>query len=357
MDKYFMDGHKLYWHLDRVVAWQRGETVPPVYVEISPVSFCNHKCIFCGIDFARDTGYQLDAEVLGKRLEEMGVAGVRSVMFAGEGEPLLHRNLPEFAGRAKSSGMDVSVATNGSLGTRELWKDLLPPLSWIRFSVDAGTPEVYSRVHRVQESSFHKTVESIRHAVDVKRENNHNVTIGVQYLLLKDNLEDIENALQLFSGIGVDYLSFKPFSLHPLMLQRTDMDYTQEVIDGIDETVEGYRQKSAMNVIFRKTGLAKYQAREKAFAHCYALPFWGHLSAKGDFHTCGVFLGDERFSAGNIYTEDMRALFFGAARQKSLTYGREKLPISRECRVNCRMARVNEFLEFLENRPDHVNFI
>ena len=50
MDKYLLDGHKLYWHLDRVEEWQAKKVVAPIYVEISPLSVCNHKCIFCGID-------------------------------------------------------------------------------------------------------------------------------------------------------------------------------------------------------------------------------------------------------------------------------------------------------------------
>lgn len=155
-DNYCIDGHKLLWHLDRVLEWQENRVIAPIYVEISPISSCNHNCIFCGIDFAMNPGFKLNTGILCKRLEEMGVLGVRSIMFAGEGEPLLHKDLPLFVKTAKEAGIDVSITTNGSLGNYALWKELLPYLTWIRFSVDAGTADVYANVHRVQQDAFHK---------------------------------------------------------------------------------------------------------------------------------------------------------------------------------------------------------
>lgn len=221
MDKYLIDGHKLFWHLDRVVEWQDNRVIPPVYIEISPVSFCNHRCIFCGIDFARDKGFQLDTGLLCKRLEEMGRLGVRSIMFAGEGEPLLHKDLPKLIKVAKDSGMDVSLTTNGTIGNYEIWTEVLPYLTWIRFSVDAGSPEVHSKVHNVPADFFNRTIGSIKEALRVKRDLGLAVTIGVQFLIIEENIKDIENALRLFDEIGVDYLSLKPYSLHPQMIKGT----------------------------------------------------------------------------------------------------------------------------------------
>src|SRR3990167_7567079 len=112
MDKYLIDGHKLYWNLDRVVEWQEKRIIPPIYIEVSPVSYCNHKCIFCGLDFAKQKVIQLDSEIFCKQLKKMGQLGVRSIMYAGEGEPLLHKDLAKFVKITKENGIDVSI-TNG----------------------------------------------------------------------------------------------------------------------------------------------------------------------------------------------------------------------------------------------------
>ncbi|GAG19410.1 unnamed protein product, partial [marine sediment metagenome] len=34
--KYVFDTHKLIYHLDRVLAWQRGERIVPIHLDISP---------------------------------------------------------------------------------------------------------------------------------------------------------------------------------------------------------------------------------------------------------------------------------------------------------------------------------
>lgn len=357
MDKYLIDGHKLHWHLDRVVEWQANKIVPPVYVEISPVSFCNHKCIFCAIDFTRHKGLQLDTEVLSKRLEEMGMSGVRSIMFAGEGEPLLHKHLSRLVKVARGAGIDVAITTNGTLGNYNIWKEMLPNLTWIRFSVDAGTAEVHAKVHNVASDVFDKTIKSIEDAVRVKNDFGLGVTIGVQFLIIEENIGDIENAISLFSGIGVDYFSMKPYSLHPQMMKKRDTVYSAEEVRQIDEIVDKFRKKSKLNIIFRKETLQKYMDKKKMFQHCRALPFWGYVSSNGDFYTCSVFIGDERFRAGNIYENDMNQILFGDKRRTSIDYGVKSLVIEDECRLNCRMARINEFLEMIENRPEHVNFI
>jgi len=358
MDKYLIDGHKLFWHLDRVAIWQKKRIIPPVYVEVSPVSFCNHRCVFCGIDFARDTGLQLDTKVMCERLVEMGKIGVRSIMFAGEGEALFHKDLQTLIKTAKDAGIDVSITTNGSRGDYDFWKEILPSLTWVRFSVDAGTAGVYAKVHNVPEKSFGKTIKRIEDAVKIKKDHTLGVTIGVQFLIIEENLNNIEDALRLFNDLGVDYLSLKPYSLHPQMMNKKDVVYTKETMYYVQEILNKYKKdKTKMNIIFRKDAMERYMNREKNIKHCRALPFWGYISSKGDFYTCSVFIGDERFKAGNIYNEDMQNIIFGDARKNSIKYGAEILSIGEECRLNCRMARVNEFLEFLENKPEHVNFI
>lgn len=357
LDKYLIDGHKLFWHLDRVTDWQDGKTVVPIYIEISPVSFCNHECTFCAIDFVRGKNFKLDTELFCKRLKEMGALGVRGVMFAGEGEPLLHKDLKIFIKTAKCSGMDVSLTTNGTLGNYKTWKDLLPYLTWVRFSVDAGDAESYSNVHKVSGSVFKKTVKSIEDAVKVKRDLRLAVTIGVQFLAIEENLKSLGEALKLFSGVGVDYFSIKPYSLHPQMVNKRDVFYTEKIGRYIRQAVDRFRKKSKMNIIFRDISMEKYAGKEKTFRHCLALPFWGYISSKGDFYTCSVFIGDKRFKVGNVHEQNMRDILFGKSRKESISYASNKLSVGKECRVNCRMARVNEFLEFLEKKPEHINFI
>ena len=46
-DKWNMDSHKLFWHLDRVDAWQKGERVAPLHIDMGISNGCNMGCTFC----------------------------------------------------------------------------------------------------------------------------------------------------------------------------------------------------------------------------------------------------------------------------------------------------------------------
>ena len=356
MDKYLLDGHKLYWHMDRLSEWQKGGMIPPIYVEISPVSFCNHNCIFCGVDFAKVNHRALDTDVLCKALIEMAQLGIRSVMFAGEGEPILHKDIALFVRKAKQSGIDVSLTTNGSKGKYQVWMDIIPYLSWIRFSVDAGTPEVYAKVHNVKESTFDEVIKSIGEAIRVKKDYKLETTIGVQFLLLEENICDLEAAINLFCSIGVNYIVFKPYSLHPQMINKKYVTYSMELVDRVQRIIDKHKSKTETEIIFRKDSLIAYVNGNKNFDRCWALPFWGYISSDGNFYTCSVFLNDNRFNSGNIYNQSMYDIIFGNKRSDSINYGKNGLSVEK-CRTNCRMARINEFLQFIANKPSHVNFI
>jgi len=356
-DVFLQDDHKLYWHLDRVLADQRGELIAPIYVEISPTDRCNHQCIFCGLDFVRGGGHVLPTDTFLTRIEEMGRLGVRSVNFSGEGEPLLHPDTPTFIAACARAGMDVALATNGSRGDAAAWETMLRHLTWVRFSVDAGSPEVHARVHRGGPDGFARAVETIRQAVSLKQSLGSSTTIGVQYVLLEQNLDDVERAIRLFQDIGCDYCSLKPFSFHPQMHGDSARPVTAEEAATVAALVDSLQARSPMRLVFRQTAFRAAASRRKAYTACRALPYWAHLQANGDLYVCPTFLGDPRFRLGNIAEATMDDLLFGPRRREALRLGREELDIGKACRLNCRMARINEFLELLANPPQHINFI
>ena len=65
----------------------------------------------------------IDTDVLVRAIHSMADIGVKSVYFAGEGEPLLHKDLGVFVKTAHERGIKVSMSSNASLLTERRIQD------------------------------------------------------------------------------------------------------------------------------------------------------------------------------------------------------------------------------------------
>ena len=90
-----IEGHKLMYHVDEVSRWLKGDVVAPIYVEFGLINSCNHNCVFCALDYLKSKGSAINKDVLINNLKDMAEFGVKSVMFAGEGEPLMYPHISE----------------------------------------------------------------------------------------------------------------------------------------------------------------------------------------------------------------------------------------------------------------------
>lgn len=354
-DSYRIDSHKLHFHPERVAAWKAGELIAPVYMEISPSGACNHRCTFCGLDFMGYAKRLLSADLLIERQRDMSRLGLKSVMYAGEGEPFLHPEMGRIAVSAKEAGLDVAFTTNASRMAPDVFEQVLPASSWIKASFNAGSPETYARIHGVKPAEYHRALENLRQAARFKARRGLPVTLGLQSLLLPDNAGEMRQLALICRDAGLDYFVVKPYSQHPQSLTRV---YGNATIEGMDELAASLTELTTpeFSVIVRLEAMRRAASAHKGYERCLATPFWSYLDAGGKVWGCSVHLGDERFLNGDIHDQDMEAIWFGERRRRSTAFASCELDAS-ACRVNCRMDPVNRFLWDLANPSAHVNFI
>lgn len=355
MDKYRIDSHKLIYHVSRVNDWLEGRLIYPIYLEVSLTGSCNHRCKYCALDFMEYKTHFIDTGLFKERISELGGVGVKSIMYAGEGEPFLHKDIAEIINHTKKSGIDVSITTNGVLFDKDKADSILGSTEWIKVSINGATADTYSKIHRCSPGDLKRVTENMSYAAKIRRDNNYKCTLGIQLLLLPENHHEAVALAKMAQDIGMDYLVIKPYSQHPQSktTEYSTVKYTNYMY--LADELTKLNTKN-FNVIFRINAMKDWDKNERNYNCCLAIPFSSYIDTNGNVWGCLVYLNDPKFLYGNIYKTTFKNIWEGKKRLESLNWHKRSLDISK-CRINCRMDKANRYLWELKNLPEHVNFI
>ena len=354
-DKFRIDGHKLSYHIGLVHDWLEGKNIYPVYMEISPCGTCNHRCIYCALDFMEYRPRCLITSILKDRLREMGKLGVKSIMYAGEGEPFLHKDMPDIISATKRFGIDVAVTSNGVLFNKKAADETLPYLTWIKISINAAEPGTYEKIHRAKAGDLDKVIKNMSYAANTRRKNKYKCTLGMQAILLPDNFQEMLLLAKKAKAIGMDYLVVKPYSQHPLSRTTRFKDIKYGKYVELGEKLAKLNNAD-FNAIFRLHAMEKWDEARRNYKHCLALPFWAYIDAGGDVWGCSIYLTKNNFRLGNIYKDSFKGIWENKKHLNLVRWAKEKMNTAK-CRVNCRMDEINRYLWDLTHPSEHVNFI
>lgn len=370
MDTYSIDTHKLAYHPDRVADLMSARNDPekylnlkPIYAEISTSGACNHRCTFCSVDYIGYKSVFISYDTLNAFFESSRIIGLKSVMFAGDGEPFLHPNICDIISAANKNFIDVSFTTNAVHLKRTIVDRSLSNITWIKASVNAGTADAYAAIHRTSSNDFTKVWSNLRYAVK-SRDNtisrDSRTAIGVQSLILPDNLHTLDELASRSVDCGLDYLVLKPY-VHNVYMQQpgySDIDYTQAIyLDNVSKLSQKYNSTS-FSVVSRFNALKKLSGDEQRYATCWSTPaLWFYISGNGDVYACGAHVGNPHFLLGNINQTSIQSIWQSKKRLGCFDYVQNELNLE-TCRRTCRMDEANKYLDNLMNDSfPHRNFI
>ncbi len=208
-----LDSHKLSYHYDRVQAWEAGDRIAPVSVDMSLTRACGAMCSFC---YAMMQESQARSSIKTSHalnlLDDFSAIGVRSVSLVSDGESTLSKAYVPFIQHAAELGIDVGNATNAWEFEEDKVEQVLPHITWVRFTVAAGRPESYAGImykNSEETGVFDRAIKNIKYAVDLKRRENLSVTLGIQMVLMPHLKDEILPFAQLGLDLGVDYAVIK----------------------------------------------------------------------------------------------------------------------------------------------------
>ena len=367
MSKIILDGHKLDWHGERLGRYLAGERVAPITIDCALTRSCTYNCVYCYSQLQENKRKPMTEKVIFRFLDDAADIGVKAVSFVSDGESTCSPHLYDAILHGRANGLDMALGTNGYLLEDSRLEDILPALTYLRFNISAGQPARYAEIHGCPESCFHKVIQTVGRAVQVKEQKGLDVTIGLQMVLMPQFADQILPLAQLGESLGVDYLVIKHCS---------DDEQGSLVVDyDAYKPLTSLLQKAEAFSTDRYLVQAKWSkimsGGKRDYAQCYGPPLILQLSGSGLVAPCGM-LFNERYAdyhIGNICDTSFKTLFYSDRYWEVMDLiASDRFDARTMCGTLCLQHKVNERLWALKHEnakpgiatgepPHHINFI
>ncbi len=369
--------------------------VRPVTAQIVPTLHCNFSCPRCSYGRSKEKVISLqhksltnmDRSAMFSIIDSLRDAEIKGVVFTGGGEPTLNPYLMDGMCYASQKGIKIGLFTNGSILTPHKISSILDlNPTFLRISLDAGTPLTHSLIHGydITQGHFQNILKNLESMAKEKVRRNYDTTIGVGVSVEPVNLNNLtEIAIELRrindkkpEG-GIDYLVFRPVvnyrcggyeqRVAPVLeyLKKNKKQHFQAYWDYIykgkqlpgdifeqankiiDNSVTEILKGSGIDVINIRTKMLGVTKKNRPFSKCRACPWYIFIGPDATVYNC-VELGlIPRVGIGNLLTQSLSEIWESPLRKDVLDYidseGLQKL-----CPPICLYYEMNELFEKLD---------
>jgi MoaA/NifB/PqqE/SkfB family radical SAM enzyme len=362
-----LDGTKIGWHLDRVRAWERGERIAPITIDMALTRACNYACGFCYATLQENERQTITTDVMYRFLDDCAEMGVRGISLVSDGESTLSPAYVPTLRRGAELGISMASGTNAYIFNRRKLEEVLPHLTYLRVNFSAGTRDRYAQIMGCKPEAFDRVVQNVRDMVDIKRKQGLNVTIGLQMVLMPQDADQILPFAQLGKELRPDYAVIKHCSDDED--GSLGVDYSRyESLYGLLHEAEALSDDE-YQVVVKWSKIE--QGRRRSYQRCYGPPFILQISGSGLVAPCGMLFNEryQRFHMGNIAQQRFRDIVKSDRYWEVINHlASPHFNAQTMCGSLCLQHKVNEYLdEHKKGRlelqepdgpaPQHLNFI
>jgi MoaA/NifB/PqqE/SkfB family radical SAM enzyme len=366
-----LDSHKLSYHYDRVQQWENGEQIAPVSVDMALTRSCGAMCAFCYAMMQEPQERPaIKTEHALNLLDDFAEIGVRGVSLISDGESTLSKAYVPFIQHAKKLGIDVGNATNGWEWGTEKIEQVLPDLTWVRFTVAAGTPESYAKImYKGSEYTkvFDRAMSNIQYAVDLKKRKNLDCTLGIQMVLMPEFEDEILPFAQLAVDLGVDYGVIKHCSDDEQGTLGVDYEKYEPMFGKLEQAEQLSNEQTKIIVKWEKIK----DKGKPSYSRFYGPQFLLQISGSGLISPSGMFFNARysKFHMGNLTEERFIDVFRSDRYQRIMQYLASPnfdaknmmgtLPIQHYVSValDNHAKEIEKIVPGTGEKPMHVNFL
>ncbi len=275
---------------------QVGKVVTPLYnVQMDTTWMCNLKCKMCEWDdILMDRKTHIDFNLFKRVIQESIELGLRKINLGVAGEPMIHPEITKIINFLTENRIEISVVTNLSYSI-DKFIESLKKVSKIIVSVDAATPDTYSKVRTG--GDFERVISNLTKLSD------SGVNIIASYVIEKNNYKEINEFIKLMHKIKVKKLHFGIVNninqdiLKQVMLSESEYNEMLEIIEEGIKTSEilGISSDGMLRPGFAISHRERFLRRldggtqvphEIDSIPCYVMFFFATVTPRGDVYPC-----------------------------------------------------------------------
>jgi len=186
-------------------------TTYPIDVVLPMTCWCNASCSFC--TYCRNEKFFLEPGEIARY--EVLLRHVKNFGFSSYGEPLVHPKFDKYAQAVKAvidPRATTYLVTNGIHLHRHL-NTVKRYCNSVSVSLNAASPEVHSETMRVSRDCFWNIIEGLEDLVKYKEVYNNKFNIQLSFVVLKTNLHEIPEFINLAQRLRVNKVYFNTLNL------------------------------------------------------------------------------------------------------------------------------------------------
>jgi len=362
-----LDGTKIAWHLDRVQAWERGERIAPITIDMALTRACNFACEYCYAMLQENDRKVITREVIFDFLDDCAEIGVKGISFVSDGESTISPVFADAVRHGSELGLSMAVGTNGLALTKMRLEEILPHLTYLRVNISAGERDRYAQIMGVKPEWYDRVCQNIRDMMEIKRRDGLAVTVGMQMVVMPSYGDQIIPLAELGKELRPDYLVLKHCS--DSEDGELGVDY-----DGYEQLYERLRAAEALSDDDYKVVVkwSKIEAKgTRTYQRCYGPPFMIQMSGSGLVAPCGMLFNEryKKFHIGNICETRFRDIWASDRYWDVMNaLASPEFNAQKMCGSLCLQHKVNEVLDahqkgLVELRrptgtaPAHIDFV
>lgn len=313
--------------------------IGPKTINLGIIRKCNYKCVFCRFhgpfaqgEYPNNTEDNVPFRDIVTIIEQTYKMGTEAINLSGEGEPLMHPEIMDIISYISKYRFKLTILTN--MSTFDIIPKILRLPNNLNLSflvnMSAVNTKKYKQIYNQNASNFYKV---LRFAECL----NKKFPVCLNYIVMKDNLQDMRNFVSLAKRLGIRSLSFK----FPIL----DYERYKSILISKKESVA---LLNTMNEIIRFSNQCHIKVnferllpffRQQAFAavakNCYSGWRYSSIAPDGNVYNCCIY----NKPIGKIIAGNFKKVYFSESSLNRCIEGKKQIAFNSVRWSRCKICR------------------